>query len=126
VVLSKGYTKAYGFRGDGSIAYTADKIAGSYQPKILQDQFGSFASLTSFIEVYFSSGIRIGGVAIQGTSDADAPITDSGYYWWNVITFGVSNRITQIAVQAYIGYSYTNYMYVRERHDNQWSGWVKV
>jgi hypothetical protein len=26
VVLSKGYTKAYGFRGDGSITYSAGKI----------------------------------------------------------------------------------------------------
>ena len=120
------YTNCYDYKRDGSITYTADKIQGSYQPLILQNQFGNFADLTAFIDDNFSSGIRIGGVAIQGTSDSNSPITESGYYWWNIITFGVSNRITQIAVQTYIGYAYTNYMYVREKHDNQWSGWVKV
>ena len=116
----------FSIMADGSITYTADKIQGSYQPLILQNQFDNFADLTAFIDDNFSSGIRIGGVATQGTSDPNSPITESGYYWWNIITFGVSNRITQIAVQAYIGYAYTNYMYVREKHDNQWSGWVKV
>jgi hypothetical protein len=33
VVLSKGYTKAYGFRGDGSITYSAGYCTSAYKPK---------------------------------------------------------------------------------------------
>ena len=43
--------------------------------------------------------------------------------WWNVFTFGVSDRITQIAYQAFVGTTEQNLSVVRSNHDGTWSRW---
>lgn len=47
--------------------------------------------------------------------------------WYNVLTFGATNRCTQIAIQAYQKVSVPqNTMYMRTQHDDQVSNWVKI
>ena len=56
--------------------------------------------------------------------------TDSPYpnqqSWWNVLEFGESTRLTQITSQAFDGYPGKNELWIRSKHDNVWSGWVKL
>ena len=91
--------------------------------RIYKTTYGSFADLQNAVAGF--DGLRVDCVDILGRSDPNAPITTWDYYWWNVITIGVSTRLTQIAFQAYIGYAYTNSLYVRSFHDNRWSEWVQ-
>lgn len=52
---------------------------------------------------------------------ADWPGTDM-VAWWNVFTFGVSSRATQIAYQV-LGTPEQNLSFVRSKHDGAWSRW---
>lgn len=103
--------------------YDAIINAKNSQKYLIQNTFDSFASLDSAIVGF--NGFRLDCVSIANASDPNAPITSASYYWWNVITMGVSTRTIQIACQAYIGYPYTSAMYVRSKHDNTWSSWVQ-
>jgi hypothetical protein len=85
VVLSKGYTKAYGFRGDGSITYTSNAIDRLRPRKIYEQKTSSF-------------NVDIGSVELI--------LLDwrgyAGYYWIgilfsyqsNVNIFSISNNTT--------------------------------
>lgn len=44
--------------------------------------------------------------------------------WWNISTRGVSNRTTQIAIQAYNGNN--GVTFIRSKHDSTWSAWQEI
>ena len=46
-------------------------------------------------------------------------------YWWNVLTFGVYNRCTQIAFFSYSGPN-EGLVYMRYQHDSTVSNWFKI
>ena len=106
--------------------YNAIEGAKANVPSLLQagSTFGSFAELQSAVLGF--NGLRFDCVSLTlASGDPNAPITTAEYYWWNVITYGVSTRQCQIATQAFIGYSYTGALYVRSYHDNRWSAWYQ-
>jgi hypothetical protein len=43
--------------------------------------------------------------------------------WWNIFTFGIPSRATQIASQAFNGQGDTVKLCVRRKHDDTWSSW---
>ena len=52
----------------------------------------------------------------------DAPATP---VYWNISTYGLDTRTTQIAIQAYNTVSSVE-MYIRNKHDTNWYPWRKV
>lgn len=78
-------------------------------------QLSSFAAIPSRTGMY--------SVVYTNSSDSDAPITTSGIWWWNVIQFGSSSRITQIAYSAFRN---RDTVWFRQKHDNTWYGWYKL
>lgn len=44
--------------------------------------------------------------------------------WWNVFTYGASDRITQIATTGYTGGN--NRLFVRTKHDTAWTAWKEL
>ena len=76
-------------------------------------QYSSFAQLP--INKGFATVVYVG-------VDNDAPITTSEPWWWNVIQFGASSRLTQIAFSPFRD---RNYVWIRNKHDNGWYGWYK-
>ena len=54
---------------------------------------------------------------------SDWPTTEA-IVWWNVFTFGVSDRATQIASQCYSASQQNTY--IRVKHDTTWSKWVPL
>jgi hypothetical protein len=91
---------------------------------IITSTYTSFANLQTSVLGF--NGLRVDCVSLTpSATDSNSPIATANYYWWNVITFGYNSRQTQIAIQAYIGFTYTNALYVRSYHDNRWSSWVQ-
>lgn len=80
-------------------------------------------NVNSFDQISSGGGLKFYVVAYTG-SDSDAPITNSGTWWWNVIVMGTTNRMTQIATIIYS--SNRNEMWFRVRHDTNWFGWYKL
>lgn len=65
----------------------------------------------------------------DGTIDSTYPQNTKGRsYHWNVLTFGMPSRCTQIAFQAYIGASTgaENAMFIRSEHDYITTDWKQV
>lgn len=55
----------------------------------------------------------------------------NGGSWWNVLTFGIASRLTQIAVQAYQGRPGNNSIFIRQRHVDdddmtKWQPWAEI
>lgn len=55
----------------------------------------------------------------------------NGGSWWNVLTFGIASRLTQIAVQAYQGRPGNNSIFIRQRHVDdddmtKWQPWSEI
>ena len=57
---------------------------------------------------------------VQANTVTNSPYPSAKVQWWNVLNFGVENRVTQIASQAYIGYTGNNELWIRSRHDLNW------
>lgn len=60
-----------------------------------------------------------------GTAGADWP-TNNETAWWNVLTFGVASRLTQVAQQCFAGRPDSGIIYTRTKHDASWSGWSQI
>lgn len=91
----------------------------------LGKQWSTFADFIASIPSNFS-GFRTDAVVQQNVVDNDSPSPTKNYYWWNVMTFGTYGRLTQIAVNSYVGYPTSAHVYVRAKHDNTWSGWREL
>lgn len=50
----------------------------------------------------------------------------NGAAWWNVLTFGVSSRCTQIACFSFSEPTGGGLIYMRYQHDERVSDWIKV
>lgn len=61
----------------------------------------------------------------NGSIGADWP-TNNTVAWWNVLTFGVPSRLTQLAQQAFTGRPDTGALFIRSRHDSLWSPWFQL
>ena len=83
-----------------------------------------YAADASYVESFSALPTDTGfyNVAYTSSSDADAPLTSSGTYWWNVIQFGRDSRLIQIAVNAF---AHKGIFYMREKHDSTWYGWFQ-
>lgn len=46
--------------------------------------------------------------------------------WWNGICWGVGNRASMIATQAYVARPGFNELWIRQKHDSNWSSWKKI
>ncbi|MCG3783949.1 hypothetical protein [Delftia acidovorans] len=60
-----------------------------------------------------------------GVAGADWP-TNNSVAWWNVLSFGVPTRLTQIAQQAFSGRPDSGALFIRTRHDTLWSPWGQL
>lgn len=59
-----------------------------------------------------------------GAGDIDnSPEPNTNGEWWEVLTCGVDSRAVQIAWGCY---NFTRKMFIRYKHDGNWSGWKKV
>ena len=56
----------------------------------------------------------------------DSPYPDATCGWWNVISFGHIYRMTQITSQVFEGFKGRDELWIRNKHDNNWSEWVKL
>ena len=68
-------------------------------------------------------------VSINSTGNFNyAPPTKElgGFAWWNVLTFGVRTRCTQIAFFSFLGTTGGGKIYMRYQHDNMVSAWMQV
>lgn len=66
-------------------------------------------------------------VNIYNISDDSCPYPNDTIMWWNVLQFGNPIRLTQIATQAFTNdRPGTNELWIRNRHDNNWSDWKKI
>ena len=73
-------------------------------------------------------GFTLNAVSITA-SDAYAPPTketNSDLAWWNVLTFGISNRCCQVAFYGYQIELTSGIMYARRQQDNAVSNWVQI
>lgn len=77
------------------------------------DFYSSFASLPNEHGIYMVS---------YSKADPDAPIKTSEAWWWNVIQIGILTRYTQIATCPF---RYRECIFIRHRHDNNWTEWVQ-
>lgn len=60
---------------------------------------------------------------VQGSAMSNSPTASSNEMcWFCVITFGVVNRCTQIAIQCFMN-SFKGKMYIRYQHDTKVSAW---
>lgn len=59
------------------------------------------------------------------TYEPSSIVESNNSAWWNVITFGRSNRCTQMAFYGY-DINKTNVFYFRRQHDNNVSSWQQV
>lgn len=84
----------------------------------LQDSV-SYLTYGNFSQIPNDDNIRFCCVTYQGT-DSDAPDTNDGPWWWNVIQFGNPLRLIQI---AWCPYRNRDKLYMRQRHDTNWHGW---
>lgn len=55
---------------------------------------------------------------------ANYPATSLSVAWWNVLTFGNTGRVTQIAQQAFA--TRTGQFWFRHQHDSTWHGWYRL
>ena len=80
-----------------------------------------------FADIPLLNGIHVFCVSGVDTTD---PITDSPHPdnngWWNVLCFGVGSRMTQSTSQVFRGYKGKNELWIRNKHDDVWSEWVKL
>ena len=60
------------------------------------------------------------------TADAQCPYPNDTIMWWNGIQVGIGNRLTQITTQVYGTRPGYNEVWIRNKHDNLWSAWVKL
>ena len=59
-------------------------------------------------------------------TDEDSPYPNATIMWWNVFQFGNPNRLTQIAIQAFVGRCGHNELWIRNKHEAIWSDWKKI
>ena len=85
--------------------------------------------LGSFSEIELSTDYPFFTILNQaGFNDPDAPIHDQSEDWWfNVLQFGIGNRLTQIAFMPYSNRgNYNKVIFVRQKHDYDWSTWGRI
>lgn len=70
------------------------------------------------IQGFYSINYFNGEKQLNSPLDSNRDVT-----WYNIICFGVSNRITQIASTPF---SHQKRIYIRFKHDNTWSSWCEV
>lgn len=85
--------------------------------------FGSFSEIESSTDYSFYTILNV-----TGFDDPDAPIHDASKDWWfNVLQFGIRDRLTQIAFMPYFyRETYNKIIFVRQKHDNVWSAWGRI
>ena len=111
---------------DGTLAKQISDLNGSLDHinrVPLEEAFKLFADIPLLF------GIHV--FCISDIVGNHGPITDSPYPdapggWWNVISFGHAIRMTQITSQVFRGYKGENELWIRSKHDNNWSEWVKL
>lgn len=71
---------------------------------------------------------NIEAVSFNGADEQyDPPTEKTDYKWYNVFTFGVLNRCTQIAVQNFLHSSTTSgYIWIRVQQDTWVSSWFCI
>ena len=79
------------------------------------------ASCDKFSNIPIASGFYFYFVIYSGI-DQDAPEKIYADWWWNVIAFGDAMRFTEIALCPYRD---KGSIYIRQKHDNDWSEWFK-
>lgn len=85
--------------------------------------YGSFSEIESSTDYSFYTILNV-----TGFDDPDAPIHDASKDWWfNVLQFGIRDRLTQIAFMPYFyRETYNKIIFVRQKHDNVWSAWGRI
>jgi len=77
-----------------------------------------------------SRGFSIQSVSISSTGEYEyAPPTVETKLqvaWWNVLTFGVASRCTQIAIYSFRASSNGGLIYIRRKHDDWVSDWELI
>ena len=102
--------------------------------KLNRDLAGNtYASFTAYPAVWLpplTRGFSHQTVAIPPAGNFNyAPPTrteSNGAAWWNVLTFGISSRCTQIACYSYNYIAGGGMIYMRYQHDDVVSAWMQV
>ena len=130
-LVNNGQTTEPGFALDARYGKTlADAIT----------QLNANLSLKAYMEFTYnpadwipaSGGFSFDAVSISnGGNHIYAPPTTTSaditsQAWWNVLTFGVENRCTQIAVYAFQWANNGGLIYIRRVHDSWVSGWDRI
>lgn len=84
----------------------------------------SLQQYQKFADVDILNGVHFYSVTYTGT-DPNAPNQENTDWWWNCIDFGITNRLTRIAIQAFKRTAQC-VIYVRCLHDDGWSNWYQV
>ena len=102
----------------------------------------SWANIKNSLAGVFMARRSLGGTADKsrlmsdagiGTFDSYASVTGSGadwppslteIVWWNVLSYGVFGRITQLAAQAFN--TSLGQLWARNKHDLSWSDWYRI
>lgn len=85
---------------------------------LLYSHPGGLLNFNDLVPGTFASAV---GVNTQAPSYNWPLLSGSAPVWWNVVTTGNYDRLTQIAMQAYD--TYGNRVFIRRRHDDKWSVW---
>lgn len=99
-----------------------DEIKDNYLPHNQTNTYNTdFNSLLSaqVVQVLFPAGVSQAAyhTPLGGTS------SDTTISWYTVLVLGRSNRLTQI---AFLPFDHQQTMYIRFRHDSNWSSWKKI
>lgn len=96
-----------------------DKI--DINSKRLMSNGGTLSDFTQLISDMLNGNFSVANV--QGSAMSNSPTASSNETcWFTVITFGVVNRCTQIAIQCFVN-SFRGKMYIRYQHDAKVSAW---
>ena len=110
-IANKGYVDS----GDATVKAFFTGAGLNASSPYLSD--ASAASVGTIINIY---GTHAECVAGNCPDIGMAPTTPT---WWNIFTFGIPSRVTQIASQAFNGEGDTVKLYVRRSQDFTWSSW---
>ena len=81
----------------------------------------TYCMVDKFSSIPIINGFHFHFVVYSGI-DQDAPEKICTDWWWNVITFGDIARLTEI---AFCPFRDKGSIYIRQKHDNDWSEWFK-
>ena len=105
---------------DTNVGLELDKINNDV--KNINHLSAEYTGRSSFSEIPNKVGFYFYLVSYTGV-DPDAPDKSNDAWWWNVITFGEANRLSEIALCPY---RYLNSIFIRHKHDNEWTNWYKI